>query len=297
MRFIFLLAALLIQPLTAENIEDSLERLLMETQKVPSKENVFRLANEIKNNRRHESLLMPGAVAMTNRASLELCEIPGYTRYFADEIESERQKIQMLPPKDGRRNSYNRRRYEIIRLILVELPGPESVAMLGHYLNDDRDPEPPASPSQDYNSPRPSSELASEALAHIGLRNHPVTKKDFMFVDAIVRNRAWWEDVKSGKRSFSFIGQNVEYRFKPDGTWETIAMADPPTTLRQARGRSDGSTVETTAVSTRGGETGAGSESVGMDRRCGDRRAGRRFLGWEAEEKTGPPLYLTSPPT
>jgi hypothetical protein len=34
--------------------------------------------------------------------------------------------------------------------------------------------------------------------------------------------------VKTGKRTFSFKGQAVEYRFRPDGTWETISIANPP---------------------------------------------------------------------
>ncbi len=33
---------------------------------------------------------------------------------------------------------------------------------------------------------------------------------------------------KIDRRSFSFKGQKVEYRFKPDGTWETFAMTNPP---------------------------------------------------------------------
>ena len=40
--------------------------------------------------------------------------------------------------------------------------------------------------------------------------------------------QSWWEEIKSGKRTFSFKGKKVEYRFKPDGTWETLAMANPP---------------------------------------------------------------------
>ena len=40
----------------------------------------------------------------------------------------------------------------------------------------------------------------------------------------IADTRAWWEEIKSGKRAFSYKGQKVEYRFKPDGTWETIAL-------------------------------------------------------------------------
>jgi hypothetical protein len=31
-----------------------------------------------------------------------------------------------------------------------------------------------------------------------------------------------------GKRAFSFKGQTVEYCFKPDGTWDTIPIANPP---------------------------------------------------------------------
>ena len=38
----------------------------------------------------------------------------------------------------------------------------------------------------------------------------------------------WYAEIKSGKRTFSFKGQSVEYRFNPNGTWETLAMANPP---------------------------------------------------------------------
>jgi hypothetical protein len=228
MKFILFALVALLQSLVAQTREESIQILLEQTQKVPSKANILQLAKEIADNRRHESLLTTKAVANTNRASLALCNIPGYARHFADEIESEREKIQALPLKDARRNPYNRKRFEILRLILVELPGPESVAVLGRYLYDERDPMPPPSPAQDWNDPEPNSEIASDALAHIGLRNHPVTKEDFMNVDAVVRNRAWWEEVKSGRKPFSFIGQTVEYRFKPDGTWEATPIANPP---------------------------------------------------------------------
>jgi hypothetical protein len=186
------------------------------------------LAGEIEVNNRYKDMLSPESIAAINEARDELCRIPGHAQYLADEIESEREKIQALPPKDARRNPYNRKRYENLKLILVNLPSPETIKVLGHYLYDERDPLPPPSPAQDWTDYAPSSEIASEALARIGLRNHPVTMKDFMHVDAVLRNRAWWEEVKSGKLPFSFKGQKVEYRFKPDGTWETITMANPP---------------------------------------------------------------------
>jgi hypothetical protein len=40
--------------------------------------------------------------------------------------------------------------------------------------------------------------------------------------------QSWYAEVKSGRKTFSFKGQSVEYRFNPDGTWETIAVANPP---------------------------------------------------------------------
>ena len=40
--------------------------------------------------------------------------------------------------------------------------------------------------------------------------------------------QSWWEEVKSGQRTFSFKGQAVKYRFRPDGTWEAIPIANPP---------------------------------------------------------------------
>jgi hypothetical protein len=47
-------------------------------------------------------------------------------------------------------------------------------------------------------------------------------------LELLTEYRSWWEEVKSGKRTFSFKGQAVEYRFRPDGTWETIPIANPP---------------------------------------------------------------------
>jgi hypothetical protein len=45
--------------------------------------------------------------------------------------------------------------------------------------------------------------------------------------DLLAATRTWWEQIRSGQRTFSFKGQGVEYRFKPDGTWDTIRIANP----------------------------------------------------------------------
>ena len=47
--------------------------------------------------------------------------------------------------------------------------------------------------------------------------------------DQILKDyRFWWEEVKTGRKAFSFKGQNVEYRFKSDDTWETLPITNPP---------------------------------------------------------------------
>ena len=76
--------------------------------------------------------------------------------------------------------------------------------------------------------------LATYTLSNIGLRNPPhepvgnYINIRFSEADSLPKFRAWWEEVKSGKRTFSFVGQKVEYRFKPDGSWETVTIATPP---------------------------------------------------------------------
>ena len=55
-------------------------------------------------------------------------------------------------------------------------------------------------------------------------RSNPIRPAQNPVFHMIADTRAWWEEIKSGKRAFSYKGQKVEYRFKPDGTWETIAL-------------------------------------------------------------------------
>ena len=70
--------------------------------------------------------------------------------------------------------------------------------------------------------------LAAETLIRVGLRKPPVSEKHIDGNKILVDQcRAWWEKVKSGKIAFSLVGQNVEYRFKPDGTWESSLIDNP----------------------------------------------------------------------
>lgn len=160
-----------------------------------------------------------------------LISIPGHARYFQQEIKRGQEAVKDLPTSTGPRVSYDGDRARYFET-LSQLPSPEAIAVLGDFLSDDIDtPHPLVSEDSDWGeNPRANSFASSFSIARIGLRNEPATLKSY---DAdpeahLATTRAWWEEVKSGRKAFSFKGQDVEYRFKPDGTWETIALENPP---------------------------------------------------------------------
>lgn len=170
-------------------------------------------------------------ISVYDKAREQLLSIPGHAQYFADELERERAD---LAPEENR-SDYNNRRRLYIAETLSHLPSPETVSVLGRYLFDERDEPPPIDPRKDSDmEPVPSStRLAYECFMNIGLRNPPVTREGYWkSADreryAISLTRAWWEKVKSGQLTFSFLGKKMEYRIGPDGTWETIALINPP---------------------------------------------------------------------
>jgi hypothetical protein len=198
---------------------------------------------------------MAGRIASTDQSSdvdsmflkiqQALLATPGHAQHFKGKIEESRSK-----------GTLSRDSYWYLNETLVHLPSPETIKVLGHYLNDERD-KPPSPPLHPGTIPYPGTFMrAFEALSKIGLRDLPddyvlverekpapgeVWSED-QLLEAELRQikanhlkklellnsyRKWWEEVKSGKRTFSFKGQAVEYRFKPDGTWDTLPIANP----------------------------------------------------------------------
>jgi hypothetical protein len=151
-----------------------------------------------------------------------LISTPGHAKYFADEVERFRKEVQHLPR--GNQVGYDRERQWLIAETLRHLPSPETIQVLGNYLDDERDtpPELVFLPENSF--------LGCVALSEIGLRNPPVSARPGMhnWREELVKQKAWYAQVKAGAIPFSFVGQKLEYRFKPDGTWDTLAMANPP---------------------------------------------------------------------
>lgn len=176
---------------------------------------------------------VPERIEVFDTARTTLLSIPGHARFFANRV-VEARKSSTDFVADGEYHKV----CENLRETLRQLPSPETVQVLGGMLKSDEDV-----PTREqiihlrtanfkgadlkWFCP---SELAATTLLELGIRGFPRgtgIKKAFLRTDLPLM-REWWEEVESGKRTFFFVGQDVEYRFKPDGTWETIAISNPP---------------------------------------------------------------------
>jgi hypothetical protein len=222
---------------TAEETAHSigLRNMIEHTMQEPSKENVMSLANEIKGNRRYSDALTREESNLTDNAVAAICKIPGHAKYFADELE----RLRL-----DKNSDYRRVRAWYLADTLPHLPSPETIQVLGHYLDDERDTPADEMPGfkelvqsgkfRDDQAYLPeNARLAAYALSNIGLRETPCTRlssygdsRGSYWANCLPSFRDWYREVKAGTRSFSFAGQKVEYRFKPDGSWDTFAMAN-----------------------------------------------------------------------
>ena len=167
-----------------------------------------------------------------------IISIPGHARYFTDQLE-------ILRADKATIYEYYQARGWYFHNTFPHLPSPEMIQVLGHYLDDFRDSNSPNLPLEkrtvmidphnpnESNRKTPNAWLATYALSNIGLRDlpqHPEMRSPHSkgSIDNWRNARAWYQEVKSGQRTFSFKGKSVEYRFKPDGTWDTIPIKNPP---------------------------------------------------------------------
>jgi hypothetical protein len=165
-----------------------------------------------------------------------LLEVPDHAQYIASKIEKERESIKHLPPNTGERLNYDSKRNAHFGT-LAHLPSPSSIRILGEYLHDDRDVAliPPLKDGMTCISGGSSgnSYHSADALVDLGIRQPPQKKIGIVNVPDVATWRAWYEEVKEGRRAFSFLGQKVEYRFKSDGTWETTPLTISDEALRE----------------------------------------------------------------
>ncbi len=171
------------------------------------------------------------------RAQTMMLAIPGHAKHYQDKIESLRAEVlanTKIPDEvarlqqDGKQpihiGDYNDFR-KVAFPVLGLLPSSESVAVLGHFLNDPESRDGrfmtgELIPRNDYQHYPPNCAAAYIAIANLGIENPPGDAKpdkrlydyDLDQVDAW---KEWWNEVKEGRRTYRFIGSSIEYG--PDG--------------------------------------------------------------------------------
>ena len=153
----------------------------------------------------------------------EIIKIHNHAKYLTEHLES----IRISDADGGRNTSENdRNRYSMIIETMVHLQSPEIIQVLGNYLYDERDTPPPPTPHQDWADTPANSYLSAMTLSNIGIKNAPVPKGKYASNADLATWRLWWEQVQAGNRTFSFEGQDIEFRLKKSGEIERLTPSD-----------------------------------------------------------------------
>ncbi len=253
------------------------EQSILDAADLPQDQAIELLATKLMAASMRSTFQVTGRIQVYDKIQAALLAVPGYSDYYTDQIEQSRAKIKdpTVQYGDSDVSNYDGKRGSAFA-VMGNLPGPETIKFLGHYLDDLRDPREEPSPCAkklqrtDFSEEElaisraiyleaqkrepaflrgTNASSASSALHRIGLRNSPTEQSNeigWNIPENIALNKAWWQQVKTGQIPFSFVRQTVEYRFRPDGTWETTqlpvsvlerdknpaAPAQPPSTVR-----------------------------------------------------------------
>ena len=173
-----------------------------------------------------------------DKAQATLLAIPGHAKSYQDRIESLRAEVlsnaklsedeianmQQAGKQLVYLGDYNDFREDAF-LVLGQLPSSETVAVLGHYLNDPegRDHKNLLGryvEAVDYSPSLPNANAAAKAIRKLGIEHPPLKTPegrewDFLREGEVDAWKDWWNEVKDGKRTYRFIGSSTEYG--PDG--------------------------------------------------------------------------------
>lgn len=219
------------------------DELIEKVVQYPTAENISSMGGYLQGLARYNSV--PASNPNFVKIQKTLISIPGHARFYRDEILKVQEEYEKDPSDKYLQNKYFETRGHGF-VVMSHLPSPETISVMGEFLSNDFIKPDPAEEKQstdwskidlrkikygEANPPRYSNPWkAASIIMQLGLREPPVaySENGLSGKQDVEVTRAWWKEVKSGQRSFSFKGQAVEYRFKPDGTWDTIPIENPP---------------------------------------------------------------------
>jgi hypothetical protein len=194
----------------------------------PTREGLLRLGDYLRN---RAKLRKSNSIANDEFHKIRnaILAYPDFEDQLKEEILLRQKEVAEVPLGTGSRIRYDRVRGHCFRMLYL-MQTPESLEVLGGFLDDDAD-APSAELLERYTYeelPQANSVGAARAICSIGLREPPATERALRFGEnnSLEKTRIWWDKVKSGELSFSFEGQDVEYRFLPDGSWETAKLVN-----------------------------------------------------------------------
>lgn len=184
--------------------------------------------------------------AIFGKAQSALLSIPGHAQYYQNKIEDSRKQVKAnenLSPEEKERlrragkPAVGLGDYWDVRdaafQVLAQLPSPETVAVLGHFLED---PEGrngkdllgnPLVWHDDVAPAYPNCWLACISITNLGIEHAPIG--DVSKLNSVVMDPAqvdawkgWWQEVKSGKRTYRFKGSAIEYGADDPATKEQL---------------------------------------------------------------------------
>jgi len=194
-------------------------RIIDKARQLPASERIPILADVLFRLTRSGVMQIPERFAVYDRVQAELIAIPGHAKFFGDQIR------ELQKTRHPYADSYESTRQEIFYLYFTNMQSPETIVELGGFLSDEFGVDYEGGtdgPPKDYRYQAPC-DLALNSLKKIELRTslgkirsgRPLTEHHL----DLIAWQAWWKKVKAGQLAFSFEGKDVEYRFKPDGTW------------------------------------------------------------------------------
>ncbi len=155
-----------------------------------------------------------------------LTSIPDFDRELAQYLRDQRSKWK----SGGGENAYNSCRDDIFDS-LGRIPHPGSVRLLGDFLPDmewTQDPIQHLMGDADYTITSPNGLLAACSLGEL-INESPLHKKPGNYLEQdVLPWRDWYQEVKTGRKAFSFKGKNIEYRFNSNGTWTSKVIGKSP---------------------------------------------------------------------
>ena len=218
-------------------------RIAEESTKVPNEQMIEKLAEGIRKTSRPNIYSIEGTADVAAKLRNALIPIPGHAKCFENKIEALREEVLATAKlSNEERTKLQNEGKELPHIsdyedycswkafpTLGNLPSPETVAVLGRYLNEPtgRDGktllgQPRVTPGSDDISYAPcNAEMAAAAISQLGIENPPYTNPHpGMLMRKIPDEQVdawkdWWNEVKAGKRTYRFIGSNIEYG--PDG--------------------------------------------------------------------------------